>query len=122
MGKEVEFNVLVGKVIEQIYHTDDEIRFKCSDGSEYLMHHEQDCCESVYIKELNGDFEDMLHSPILSAVELSSAGDDNDYWSSTWTFYKLQTEKGYMDITWFGESNGYYSERVDFVEMIPARS
>lgn len=91
--------------------------FRCDDGSEYRMYHEQDCCEYVEIKEIHGDITDLIDSPIISAEESSQDGSEEDsYETSTWTFYKFRTNKGSVDITWFGESNGYYSERVDFVQ------
>jgi hypothetical protein len=115
---------LIGKTLTKI-DVDmerDKITFACDNGDKYTMYHERDCCESVIIDDVNGDINDLIGSPILIAEELMS--DENpsnvgipEYQDSfTWTFYKLATIKGYVDIRWYGESNGYYSERVDFVK------
>src|SRR5688572_27505517 len=117
----VPFETLLGKTIVEIDATDDCIKFRCSDGSEYLMHHEQDCCEGVYVESVTGDWGDLIGHPLLKAEESSSSENPPDakpetieYQDSfTWTFYKLATIKGYVDIRWYGESNGYYSESVD---------
>lgn len=118
MGKEVPFSFLIGKVITEIKGLEkdgDEVYFKCIDGTSFKMLHEQDCCESVSINDVCGDVADLLNTPILVAEESTKEGDPA-YGSSTWTFYKLATIKGSVDIRWYGESNGYYSERVSFFQ------
>lgn len=98
------------------------VTFKTTDGREFVMCHEQDCCESVSIESVVGDVQDLLGAPILVADESSSEetpeGVTHEYEpeSQTWTFYKLATIKGYVDIRWFGQSNGYYSESASFFQ------
>lgn len=128
MGTETEFKDLVGKTITKINKSIDRIEFICKNENSiflnvplvYVMYHCQDCCESVYVEDIIGDLDDLLHTPILQAEERTSKvnpeGFQKEYQDSfTWTFYHIATIKGYVTIRWYGESNGYYSERVDFV-------
>ena len=81
----------------------------------YRMYHYAECCEAVYVEDIVGDIEDIMYSPIISAEEVINHEEDNPgYESVTWTFYKIDTIKGGITIRWCGESNGYYSESVDF--------
>lgn len=118
-GDEREFSLLLGKTLTKITNDGEEVWFFCSDGSEYRLYHSQDCCENVLVDDVEGDFDDLLNTPITQAEEVSNVDEpakDNDDESFTWTFYKLATIKGYVTIKWYGVSNGYYSESVTFEE------
>ena len=116
------FSELLGKTLESVLVIgDEEIRFRTRDGKNYLLFHGQDCCESVTIESITGDIKDLIGTPLLLAEESTSEenpeGVSPEYQESfTWTFYKLATIKGYVDIRWYGSSNGYYSESVSFME------
>lgn len=108
------FKDLVGKTCSAVIHTKrDEIVFSLEDGSEWVLNHEQNCCEDVYIESVVGELSDLVNTPILVAEETSGRIEDADE-SGTWTFYKLATAKGWVDVRWNGYSNGYYSEDVGF--------
>lgn len=116
-----KFEELLGKTITQIVGAEkdsEEIIFHCSDGSEYKMYHEQDCCESVLVEDVAGDIKSLLNNQLTMADESSNSEDESaECESCTWTYYKLATVKGYVTIRWFGTSNGYYSESVDFKKV-----
>jgi len=62
----------------------------------------------IYIESIVGDFKDLLETPILVAEECTGSCEEGTY-----TFYKLATVRGWVDIRWVGESNGYYSETME---------
>lgn len=101
----------------------DEMTFVTADGQRFMFAHMQDCCERVRINDIVGDLQDLVGSPLLQAEEVSGVTpvefDETEHESVTWTFYKFATCKGYVDVRWLGESNGYYSESVElFVEGV----
>lgn len=118
-SKEVNISDLKGRIIDKVLIGENIITFIC-DNIIYLMYHIQDCCESVSVDDIVGDINDIIGSEVLKAEESTSTTDepidgyvDDSY---TWTYYKIATKKGYVDIKWFGTSNGYYSESVNIIK------
>ena len=131
---------LLGKTLSRIEVRDDELYLETTEGTAYKLYHEQDCCETVTIEDICGDLGDLIGSPLVQVSEISfedekdlpevervrrqieraNALDNYEDESQTWTFYKLGTNKGSVTIRWYGSSNGYYSESVDFGE-VPVR-
>lgn len=114
----VPFDTLLGKtltrceVIREDY--DDQIVFETTDGEQYKMFHDQDCCEDVRIEDICGDLSGLIGSPLIHAMESSNSSEDTDGDSQTWSFYHLATVPyGSVTIRWYGTSNGYYSESVE---------
>lgn len=124
-NKEGKFEALKGLTIKSMIGASagsEEILIETECGKIFKMYHEQDCCESVSIDSVVGDISDLIGVPILLAEESESDLPPKTEFgytdeSCTWTFYKLGTVKGYVDIRWYGSSNGYYSERVSFLEI-----
>lgn len=117
-----EFKELVGETLSSVEGKvgDEEIIFTTKSGRKFKLYHIQDCCESVLVNDICGDWADLLSLPIVQAEEITETPFyPHSDWrpeSFTWTFYKISTRKGTVTIRWWGESNGYYSESVDFEE------
>lgn len=115
------FSVLKGQTLSKVVVDTEltQITFMSVDNRLWKLWHCQDCSEYVIIKDIVGDLNDLIGVPILQAEKVVSdelSGNQYDE-SCTWTFYKLATIKGFVTISWYGSSNGWYSEEVDFEEV-----
>ena len=109
-----DFSDLEGFTFQHVSRCDDAIYFYINDYDYFVLKHIQECSEYVSIKDLNGDISDLVGTPIINAYEKTNFNDNNSSYER-WTFYTVQTQKGTVDISFFGESNGYYSVGVDLI-------
>jgi hypothetical protein len=104
---------LKGKTLIYIEVNDLAVNLVTSEGEMYHMAGEEgppnDC--HIWVESVVGDIEDLLNRPLLMAEESSNVE------GVTWTFYKFATIKGYVDIRFCGESNGYYCEKATFYHL-----
>lgn len=111
---------MVGLTPVHIKQGEEEISFEFDNGSKAVFYHGQDCCETVVVDDVNGDWDDLIGTPLLVADERVSEDFDGEPKSGfrddseTWTFYTFRSVRGSVDVRWHGTSNGYYSESVDF--------
>ncbi len=116
-----KFESLKGRSLTKVTGAvgDDHMFFHCDDGRTFKLYHTQDCCETVKLEDICGDLSDLV-GEVLTAEEVSNYEHDkpDEYCESyTWTFYRIGTAKGLVTLRWLGESNGYYSESVEFGEV-----
>lgn len=117
---------LIGLTLKEVTvnKQDDVITFTSECGQQFRMLHHNDCCETVYIEDVEGDINDLIGSPILvaetvqdemqQAMNLIIPLPEKNGECEQWTFYRLATAKGWVVIRWYGDSNGYYSTDVSF--------
>jgi hypothetical protein len=115
----IKIEDMIGKVFTSVKNVDNtELVFENS-TERFVFFHRQDCCEEVRIEDIVGDLSDLEGVELLKAEETHNLFDmiksiDKELnEAGTWTYYKFATRKGYVDVRWLGESNGYYSESVD---------
>lgn len=110
---------IVGKTVKCIENIDNEkLLLYFTDGSSCQFYHYQDCCESVYIKD--SDNLSLLEGITLTGIIKEETDNEASWGTSTLTKLEFVSEKTVVRVTWLGESNGYYSENVDF-QFFPAK-
>jgi hypothetical protein len=122
MNNDEGVGAMLGLTMASVEDVGDEVVFKSECGRQFRLLHNQSCCETVELDDVCGDLSDLVGYPLLISEEVSNIEPPNieREWepeSETWTFYKFSTVKGDVTLRWHGESNGYYSESVDFEEF-----
>ena len=122
------FDALIGQTFDAVHAKvqGDAVRFIRDDEVLFKLHHEQDCCEAVWLEDIVGDLGDLIGTPITRAEKVTNRTPgigvfidaplpegEEDPDSYTWTYIWIGTTKGTVAFRWYGTSNGYYSEDVD---------
>ena len=86
------------------------------------MAHPRVCCSDGQLEDFEGDEEDFIGHPLIK-IEVSSKRDETrseppdspDSTEYDWTFYKLRSDKGYLDLRWLGNTGqtGMYSSAIE---------
>tara|TARA_R100000951_G_scaffold113672_1_gene116162 strand:+ start:92 stop:463 length:372 start_codon:yes stop_codon:yes gene_type:complete len=110
---------MVGRVVKYVDVDHDQMKITCEDNSVFTFYHEQDCCESVYIYETEGEPMSLKGWKLL-LVDMEATREDNAPYdeSRTTTVVKFITNENTVSVKWIGESNGYYSESVDLKQFL----
>lgn len=119
--KTVAFSELQGLALQDFVVSEggDQIEISAG-GRRFVLEHDQGCCESVVVESISGDWKRAIGEVVTEAVEnhnqeLPKKDQYDESW--TWTFYTIRTHSATIVIRWYGTSNGYYSEGVDFKEI-----
>ena len=107
-----KFEQIQGMTITAVVYkeTDESLLIHLNTHVLEMIHH-QECCETVYLADVVGSFEDLIGYPLLEVSETIVNNEIGE--SSTASYYNFRTVKASVQLRWVGESNGYYSETVD---------
>jgi hypothetical protein len=97
---------LLGHVFTKVYKQNQCIVF-INDMFTVTLAHSQDCCECVWLEDVNGDPRDLENSPILRAEEKYGKSGD-----TSWYFYTIATRNGYLDLRFCADYPSMYSTRA----------
>jgi hypothetical protein len=110
--------IIVGKTVKYTENINNEkLLLYFTDGSSCKFYHIYDCSEYVYIED--SDDLSLLEGVTLTGITKEKSDKLTLNGLSTLTKLEFINEKRTVKVTWLGESNGYYSEDVDF-QFFPA--
>lgn len=84
-----DFSCLLGHIIKNVIGLNKGspmVDIEMEDGSVYVLHHNQYCCESVEVADITGDIKDIIGSPLLMAEVVTNSDEARpEEWTESWT-------------------------------------
>lgn len=108
---------LIGETLSYIDDCGDQIVLTTVSGRKIRIYHEQECCESVRVEDTEGNWQELIGKVIIDIDEDIESGELGVYEYYTKTNLTFKVDGATVISKWIGESNGYYSESVDFAEL-----
>jgi hypothetical protein len=94
---------LMGHTFNYCHKIDDGIVFG-NNAITVTFRHVQECCEDVWLEDINGKLNDLVGFPIVRAEEKHGMTGN-----IKWYFYTIATKNGYVDLRFSSEDNSMYS-------------
>ena len=120
LGVSDNFTHLIGltltniEISRRVPHEDDYVVFVTDTGERYRLIHEQECCERVFIQDVQESIEDVLHTPIVHASKIVSPYVDPYGFKGFLYLFLLRTDTGTLHILFQATSCGCDFLNVDF--------
>lgn len=102
---------LEGAVLDAV-RIDGDVVYLDTNRGVFMFHHVQDCCESVILAD-EPDLTNFVPGEVIVCAETRTEDLEVGYGIGKATFYNIVTHSNFVDMRWYGESNGYYGVGVD---------
>lgn len=118
---DIKLESVKGEVLTHIDvdESSDRIMLTTASGKTILIHHDQECCESVRIEDTQGNWHDLIGKVIVEATHdvcnENPPPNADDAWARTTLTFR--TDDSTVISRWIGESNGYYSIDVNIADI-----
>ena len=100
--------------IEGYEQNSDRVIFNFENGARIIFAHEPECCESVFLADLDENIQ-VGERLMFLEVRTQCLEPNEDHEGMTWTFITILTDKCHETMRWVGESNGWYSEKPTII-------
>ena len=110
----IEFKELEGRTLKDVINHNHCMEFVFTEGPRVVQFHVQQCCEQVWLEDIDGDISRLIGQTIIQAEERDAT--TNKYKAY---FYTIRTNLDSVTLRWFGDGgdSGWYAAEAWTYEL-----